>query len=117
MADRTSRLINTKFMNTLAQSATNKKILRQPSLPFPAMTARNCRRTAAQTSAFPGGAAVAALCQLLRISGRGEVVQSAQAWEKEISAAANSDELWQIRETAPEISFVWHAEITSSRAA
>src|SRR5437762_11222076 len=41
-----------KLMKRLAHSATNKKMLRQPSLRS-AMTARNCRRTAGCTSAFP----------------------------------------------------------------
>src|SRR5438874_7052312 len=44
--------INTRLKNKLAQSATNKKMLRQPSLRFAAMTGRNCRRTAARTRAF-----------------------------------------------------------------
>src|SRR5262249_50844499 len=38
----------------LAQSATNKKMLRQPSLRFAAMTGRNWRRTAARTRGFVG---------------------------------------------------------------
>ena len=48
--------INTRLKNKLAQSATNKKMLRQPSLRFAAMTGRNCRRTAARTRAFRVGA-------------------------------------------------------------
>src|SRR5882724_3485276 len=43
-----------KLMKRLAHSATNKKMLRQPSLRS-AMTARNCRRTAGCTSAFRRG--------------------------------------------------------------
>ena len=44
--------VNSRLTNKLAQSATNKKTLRQPSLRFAAMTGRNCRRTAARTRAF-----------------------------------------------------------------
>src|SRR4030095_5692885 len=45
-------IINTKFTNRLAQSAMNKKMLRQPSLRSDAIPERNCRRTAAHTSGF-----------------------------------------------------------------
>src|SRR6266513_575710 len=38
--------------NRLAQSATNRKMLRQPSLRFAAMTERNWRRTGSRTRAF-----------------------------------------------------------------
>src|SRR5947209_5227653 len=38
--------------NRLAQSATNRKMLRQPSLRFDAMTERNWRRTGSRTRAF-----------------------------------------------------------------
>src|SRR5437667_4583147 len=44
--------ISTRLTNRLAQSATNKKMLRQPSLRFAAMTERNWRRTGTRTRAF-----------------------------------------------------------------
>jgi hypothetical protein len=43
----------TKFANKLAQRATNKKMLRQPSFRLAAMTGGNLRRTVSRTRDFP----------------------------------------------------------------